>query len=60
VLVIRNGYTAFHLSGEKADAAFALQHRPLEETIADALAWFRKAARYCPLERSTVGSICHR
>lgn len=34
------GFVSYHLSGERADQTFGLKHRPMEETIRDALNWF--------------------
>ena len=35
------GFIPYHLSGVKADETFSLTHRPPEETVFDALRWFR-------------------
>ena len=34
------GFVCYHLSGTKADEIFGLTHRPVEETVRDALLWF--------------------
>jgi dihydroflavonol-4-reductase len=41
----QNGFREYHLSGARGDRTFGLVHRPVRETIADALAWFRDAGR---------------
>jgi dihydroflavonol-4-reductase len=38
----RYGFEEFHVSGAGGDAAFGLTHRPLAETLADTLRWFRQ------------------
>jgi dihydroflavonol-4-reductase len=35
------GFVSYHLSGARADRTFDLTHRPPEETVFDALRWFR-------------------
>lgn len=37
---LRFGFVSFHMSGQRADAAFGLCHRPLEDSVRDALNWF--------------------
>lgn len=37
------GFVPFHVSGARGDAIFGLQHRPVEETVFDALLWFQQA-----------------
>ena len=39
----RYGFVPYHLCGDKADRTFGLTHRPVEETVADTLRWFRDA-----------------
>jgi dihydroflavonol-4-reductase len=38
------GFVSYHLSGQKADRAFGLSHRPVEETVRDTLRWFGASA----------------
>jgi dihydroflavonol-4-reductase len=39
----RYGFESFHVSGARADTAFGLTHRPLTESVADTLHWFRQS-----------------
>jgi nucleoside-diphosphate-sugar epimerase len=39
------GFVPFHVSGAKADAAFRLTHRPIEQTVLDTLRWFQETGQ---------------
>jgi dihydroflavonol-4-reductase len=50
----RYGFVTLHASGARGDAAFGLAHRPVSQTVADALHWFQSAGLAPWLRRNPV------
>lgn len=49
------GFVAYHVSGKRGDATFDLHHRVPEETVLDALTWFRDSGMAPWLAAGLIG-----